>query len=180
MAEVIHNLEQEFWQPPVMHAVVGQPQEGTARSASACQRCATEFLPGASYCHACGSPRVQPSPSTQTGYLSLVGHFTTGADRLLSMAEEIPWHKVTFPAWFQYLHFHQIRRWIALPTASFIAFLIGLGCVAGAVGVSLVYKAENFVDFQAIQMWRIEWLLAATASFVGGILLKRPSGDDKD
>jgi hypothetical protein len=50
-----------------------------------------------------------------------------------------------------------------------------LGCVAGAVGVSLFYRASNLAEFQAIQMWRIEWLLAATASFVAGILLKKPS-----
>jgi hypothetical protein len=52
--------------------------------------------------------------------------------------------------------------------------------VAGAIGVSLFYKASNLAEFQAIQMWRIEWLLAATASFVAGILLKKPSGRDHD
>jgi len=80
----------------------------------------------------------------------------------------------------QYLHFHQIKRWIGLPTAPLIAFIIGLGCVAGAIGVSLVYRASNLAEFQAIQMWRIEWLLAATAAFVAGILLKKPSGVDRD
>jgi hypothetical protein len=29
-------------------------------------------------------------------------------------------------------------------------------------------------------MWRIEWLLAATASFVAGILLKKPHDIDSD
>ncbi len=58
--------------------------------------------------------------------------------------------------------------------------MIGLGCVAGAIGVSLFYRASNLAEFQAIQMWRIEWLLAATASFVAGILLKKPSDGDKD
>jgi hypothetical protein len=29
-------------------------------------------------------------------------------------------------------------------------------------------------------MWRIEWLLAATASFVAGILLKKPSDSNND
>ena len=37
--------------------------------------------------------------------------------------------------------------------------------------------ASNLAEFQAIQMWRIEWLLAATASFVAGILLKKPGGN---
>ena len=58
-----------------------------------------------------------------------------------------------------------------------VAFMIGLGCVGGALGVSFFYHASNLAEFQAIQMWRIEWLLAATASFVAGILLKKPSND---
>ncbi|MFZ0298731.1 MAG: hypothetical protein WAM13_10325, partial [Candidatus Sulfotelmatobacter sp.] len=85
------------------------------------------------------------------------------------------WQEIPFPDWLHYLHFHEIKRWIGLPTASLIAFMIGLGCVVGAIGVSLFYRASNLAEFQAIQMWRIEWLLAATASFVAGILLKKPS-----
>jgi len=38
--------------------------------------------------------------------------------------------------------------------------------------------APSLAEFQAIQMWRIEWLLAATASFVAGILLKKTSDSD--
>jgi len=87
------------------------------------------------------------------------------------------WHTISFPGWMQYLHFHEIKRWVGLPTASLIAFIIGLGCIAGVIGVSLFYKASNLAEFQAIQMWRIEWLLAATASFVAGILLKKPDVD---
>jgi hypothetical protein len=29
------------------------------------------------------------------------------------------------------------------------------------------------VDWQAIQLWRIEWLLGAVAAFIAGALLKR-------
>ena len=90
------------------------------------------------------------------------------------------WREVSFPDWLHYLHFHEIKRWVGLPTGALIAFIIGLGCVAGAVGVSLFYRASNLAEFQAIQMWRIEWLLAATASFVAGILLKKPSDNDTD
>jgi hypothetical protein len=81
------------------------------------------------------------------------------------------------PDWIHYLHFHEIKRLVGLPTAALIAFMIGLGCVAGAIGVSIVYRASNLAEFQAIQMWRIEWLLAATASFVAGILLKKPDDE---
>lgn len=79
----------------------------------------------------------------------------------------------------QYLHFHEIKRWIGLPTASLVAFIAGVGCVVGMIGVSLFYRASNLAEFQAIQMWRIEWLLGATAAFVAGILLK-PSDKNRD
>jgi hypothetical protein len=71
------------------------------------------------------------------------------------------------------LEFHRIKAWFALPTASLIAFLIGAGCVLSAIVVGLIYSVQSLADFQAIQLWRIEWLLAAVAAFVAGILLKR-------
>jgi len=37
--------------------------------------------------------------------------------------------------------------------------------------------AKTLVDWQAIQIYRVEWLLAATASFVVGILLKKHERD---
>jgi hypothetical protein len=40
--------------------------------------------------------------------------------------------------------------------------------------------AKTLVDWQAIQFYRAEWLLAATAAFVAGILLKKPSGRDSE
>ena len=191
MAELTHNVEQEFWQPPAAMQMASQPQDINPVPAlsDTCDRCATEYLVGARFCHACGKPRVQPShhhpyADSQSAYLSAdflsSDFFVKGAAKLRATAAGIRWRRVTLPAWIQYLHFHQIKRWIGLPTASMVAFFIGLGCVAGAIGVSLIYKAQNFVDFQAIQMWRIEWLLAATASFVAGILLKKPSDKDLD
>lgn len=78
-----------------------------------------------------------------------------------------------FPSWLRYLSFHEIKMRIGLSTASLIAFLIGIGCVAGALLVGLL-TAKTLVDWQAIQFYRAEWLLAATASFAAGILLKKP------
>jgi hypothetical protein len=190
MAELTHNVEQEFWQPPAAMQMASQPQQVAPAPAlsDACDRCSTEYLVGARFCHACGKPRVQTSQhqsaENQSAYLSAdflsSDFFVKGAAKLRATAAGIRWRRVALPSWVQYLHFHQIKRWIGLPTASLIAFFIGLGCVAGAVGVSLIYKPQNFVDFQAVQMWRIEWLLAATASFVAGILLKKPSDKDPD
>lgn len=80
------------------------------------------------------------------------------------------------PAWLHYLHFHEIKGRVGLSTGPLIAFVIGLACVAGALLVGLL-TAKTFVDWQAIQIYRVEWLLAATASFVLGILLKKNDRD---
>ena len=76
-----------------------------------------------------------------------------------------------------------IRTDLGLSTASLIAFILGIGCIAGALLVGLL-TAKNFVDWQAIQFYRAEWLLAATAAFVAGILLKKTSkhapGDEEE
>lgn len=62
---------------------------------------------------------------------------------------------------------------LGLTIPAVVAFLAGIVCVAGALLVSMVFTARTALDWQAIQMWRIEWLLAAIAAFVGGCLLKK-------
>jgi hypothetical protein len=45
--------------------------------------------------------------------------------------------------------------------------------MASAALAGFLYKAETLVDWQAIQVWRIEWLLGAAAALLAGILLKK-------
>ncbi len=108
---------------------------------------------------------------TTTGMHSMVVGLSAAASKI--------WSSVNIPSWMRYLHFHEIKRWTGLSAASLIAFVIGLGCVAGAVLVGLL-TAKTFVDWQAIQFYRAEWLLAATASFVAEKLLEKPSSRDDD
>ena len=145
--------------------------------AEACPRCGTEFLLGSRFCHSCGGRRPETiSAAAKADAAEIAGLWETAVTRLVAVATALPaiWRKITFPSWLHYLHFHEIKRWVGLPTASLIAFVIGLGCVAGALLVGLL-TARNLVDWQAIQFYRAEWLLAATASFVAGILLKKPA-----
>lgn len=60
-----------------------------------------------------------------------------------------------------------------LSKASLAAFLFGMLCMVGALTVGVVFTARTTLDWQAIQVWRIEWLLAAIASFGAGCLLKK-------
>jgi hypothetical protein len=79
---------------------------------------------------------------------------------------------VAQPNWTRYFEFHNIKQGLGLPLPSLIAFLAGVGCLLGAMIIGTIYAIQNFADFQAIQLWRMEWLLGAVAAFVAGILLK--------
>ena len=62
-----------------------------------------------------------------------------------------------------------------LTTPALAAFLFGMLCMVGAVAVGIIFTARTALDWQAIQLWRIEWLLAAIAAFGAGCLLKKSS-----
>ena len=62
---------------------------------------------------------------------------------------------------------------LGLTTPAVIAFLVGLVCMVGALAVGLFFSARTVIDWQAIQLWRIQWLLAAIAAFAAGCLLKK-------
>jgi hypothetical protein len=180
MAEVIQDAQQDFWRSPTaLEPAVETALPAAAQDmAEACADCGSEFMIGARFCHTCGRRRPVLAAAT-TDAAVMAGLWARNVAWLRSRvgSAAASWRKISFPDWVHYLHFHEIKRWVGLPTAALIAFMIGLGCVAGAIGVSLFYRASNLAEFQAIQMWRIEWLLAATASFVAGILLKKPDGD---
>lgn len=185
MAEVVQDTQQEFWRSPTVLGPIPETALPAApvQVAEACADCGSEFMIGAKFCHTCGLSRPAvdcTDAAVMAGLWARSVAWNAQWMRSGSSYVASAWRRFSVPRWTHYLHFHEIKRWIGLPTAALISFMIGLGCVAGAIGVSLFYKASNLAEFQAIQMWRIEWLLAATASFVAGILLKKPNYDDND
>ena len=77
--------------------------------------------------------------------------------------------------WTRHLEVQNIKANLGLSTVSFTAFLVGVACMLAALMVGMIYNVQNFGDFQAVQFWRMQWLLGAVAAFVAGILLKRDS-----
>lgn len=144
MPEVIDSAPQEFWRPPVAPA-----ESVISTMVEACDRCQTEFMVGAKFCHGCGAAR-------QARDISDGAHSWARAVRLLRVLE-----------------FQNVKEWLGLSMASLIAFFAGVGCLLAAVTVGAIYSVQTLADFQAIQSWRIQWLLAALAAFVAGILLKQ-------
>lgn len=179
MSDVVHETQPEFWRPPLpMVAEQVVVREAVPSLAESCPRCGTEFLLGSRFCHSCGGRRPAAMESAaQADAAAFAGIWHQAVGRVQSVAGAVSWRKIKFPAWLRYLHFHEIKHWIGLSTASLIAFLVGIGCIAGALLVGLL-TAKTYVDWQAIQFYRAEWLLAATAAFVAGILLKKSSSQD--
>ncbi len=75
--------------------------------------------------------------------------------------------------WTEVLDFENIKHALGFSTGSLVAFIVGIVCVLAAVATGFIYSANTLVDWQAVQTWRIEWMLAATMAFVAGILLKK-------
>src|SRR2546428_13255012 len=52
MSEVANETQHEFWRPPA-----AQQAAALAGMVEACDRCGTEFMVGARFCHVCGTSR---------------------------------------------------------------------------------------------------------------------------
>ena len=156
-------------------------QQPIPAMAETCPRCGTEFLLGSRFCHTCGSRRREALSATARADAAAFARFwEKTVSRTRSAVTAIPWRRmwnwVTTPTWLHYFHFREVQRRVGLSSASLIAFLTGVACVAGALFVGLL-QANTLVDWQAIQIYRVEWLLGAVVCFVAGILLKKPAGN---
>jgi len=108
-----------------------------------CSDCGTEFVLGSRFCHVCG------------------------ADRQVNLSDA---SATGLRAWFDYA---SLRDALGQTSASLAAFFAGCACVIAAAITGFLFTATTLLDWQAIQVWRIEWLLAAVAAFCAGVLLKR-------
>jgi len=120
--------------------------------AEACRRCGTEFMVGAAFCHICGQGRHRASATPADSWTSQLGFLRV-------------------------LEFGSIKKWFGLPMASLCSFLVGVSFLIVALSMGLISVHDN-TDFEAIQLWRIQWLMAACASFLAGILLKTRKAED--
>jgi hypothetical protein len=153
MAEVARNAQHDFWRPPAVEPVALEVASHPGL-VEVCDQCETEFIAGSRFCHRCGSPREAAPPR--------------------------PSWKVQARGVLRHLEFHNIEKWtfrvkqqLGLSTAALIAFLIGMVCTLSAVTMGLIFTVQTTLDWQALQMWRMEWLLGALVAFVAGILLKK-------
>ena len=157
MADVVPNTPQEFWRPPVIEPVTLSTSVPPAK-AEVCDQCETEYIAGSRYCHLCGQSRSE--------------HIDFSFEAFLSQARSLIRH----------LEFQNIERvslsiraQLGLSSGALVAFMIGVFCVIASIAVGMVFAVQTTLDWQAVQLWRIEWLLGALVCFVASILLKKPT-----
>jgi hypothetical protein len=109
-----------------------------------CQSCGTDYVLGSRFCHVCGADRhVNLADVSGTNTLG-IGFDLAG-----------------------------VKHTLGQTTASLIAFALGFVFLIAAAITGLLFTATTLLDWQAVQIWRIEWLLAAAAVFMAGLLLKK-------
>jgi len=117
-------------------------------------------------------PTLQSESCARCGMELIAGsrfcHICGKARKLQFVAHRIHWARL--------LDVHRMQERLGLPLASLVALAAGVICTLAAIGTGLVYSAGTMLDWQAVQVWRIEWLLAAVVAFLAGILLKTAGG----
>lgn len=108
-----------------------------------CQECGTDFVLGSRFCYVCGADR-----NANRAAAPLTG----------------------LHAW---IDFASLREALGQSNASLVALVMGFACVIAAIVTGFVFTATTLLDWQAVQLWRIEWLLGAVAMFAAGFLLKK-------
>ena len=123
-----------------------QPPHTDMRSVGAetlCNNCGAEYAVGARFCHVCGNER-EPEMNLSK------------SSRILDLVD-----------------FDQISERLGLSAVALVFTFIGMGCVIGAILVGLVYTANTVLDWQAVQIWRVQWMLGALVAFAAAILLNK-------
>ena len=120
-----------------------QESFATEATGQVCDRCGTDFVMGSRFCHICGADRNAALASAKSGRVR---------------------------EWFDYA---SLRDALGQTNASIVALFIGVVCLIAAVVTGFWYTVITRLDWEGVQMYRIEWLLAATALFALGVLLKK-------
>lgn len=146
MADFTKELSQEYWRPAPTPGNQFQPQGFQTHSTEAfCTGCGTQYAVGARFCHVC------------------------------ALGREDDLHLVKRTAIVDWLDFDRIREKSGLSSISLVLVLAAAVFMLATVMTGLVYNTATIAEWQAVQTWRIEWLLATVAALLAAMLFKDKS-----
>lgn len=145
--EKVQQLQQDYWRPVLAHDRAHETAETTP---------ATRNLPSETTCSRCGTEFVIGSR-----FCHVCGEERSAGSSIASFH------------WLEALDFENIRHGLGLSIGSLVAFIFGAAFALAALATGFFYSTTTLTDWQAVQTWRIEWMLAAVMAFAAGILLKK-------
>lgn len=107
-----------------------------------CNMCGTQYATGARFCHVCGDSR------------------------------EPEFHPSAATRFAKALDFTNIRQKLGLSATALVLTALAAGCVLAALLTGLIYGASTLTEWQAVQTWRMEWMMAAGVLLLGAILFR--------
>ncbi|HUO61432.1 MAG TPA: hypothetical protein VMU24_12240 [Candidatus Acidoferrales bacterium] len=118
-----------------------------APATSYCAECGTQYAVGARFCHVCGTARAADLRSR--------------------------FHQ----HWIDRIDLEAARNALGLNTTSLVCLGLAAVCLLAAILTGVLYSASTLTEWQAVQTWRIEWLLACAVLLIAAILFKRELPD---
>jgi len=107
-----------------------------------CAQCGADYVLGSRFCHVCGAGRNESTRERGSSVQEKLAFLTRIPDAL------------------------------KLSIASTVLFAMGAFCAIAAIAVGFIYSATTLVDWQAVQFWRMEWMLGSIITMLAAILLK--------
>jgi len=114
-----------------------------------CAHCGADYVLGSRFCHVCGAGRDENTNQRPFAFM----------EKLAGVA--------------------RLPEALNLSAASTVLFAIAAFCAVAAIAVGFIYTAETLVDWQAVQVWRIEWMLASLIGLLAALLLKNSGRTDR-
>ena len=114
-----------------------------------CAECGADYVLGSRFCHVCGAGRDASTPRRESRF----------ADRMALLT--------------------RLPQGLNLSLASTVLFAIGVFCAIAAIVVGFIYSATTLVDWQAVQIWRLEWMLGSIIAMLAALLLKNSGRADR-
>lgn len=144
MAEYTRQTVEEYWRPaPVAGGSFERRGLQATASTATCTICGTPYLAGARFCHLCG------------------------------LSREPVLHKMKWSLLGDWMDLEGIRERTGLSAISLVLAGVAVICLMATVMTGLVYNTTSLAEWQAVQTWRIEWLLASVAALLGALLFKK-------
>ncbi len=147
MAEFTRPRSEEYWRPArAAGNALQRPDFQTQGNGAFCASCGAPYAVEAFFCHQCGAAR-EGEPHAQKRNLA----------------------RNPMKSWFD---LEAVQTQFGLSAGSLTCLLAAIIFALAAVMTGLVYNTSTLAEWQAVQCWRIEWLLAALAALVAAMLFR--------